>query len=115
MNKIVNARIDSTRFGREDHGILTFNIFVDLASGGTCGIGGFALDEYDKENDRRVCSAKGLEVMARILDVVGVYNWEDLPGTYVRVVDEGWGNFITKIGNLMKDEWVDIREMFSEE
>ena len=38
MNKteIKNAKITSTQLGREDHGLMTFMIFVEISGGGCC-------------------------------------------------------------------------------
>lgn len=110
--KIKNAKIVSTQLGREDHGIMTFLIFVEF-DGCSCGIGGRALDMYDPVLKKRVYTPKGLEAISKILDTVGVDKWEKLPGTYMRVVDNGWGSTINKIGNLMDNKWFDLEEFFS--
>lgn len=109
-----NAIITETMFGREDHGILTFMIFVKFGGCG-CGIGGYALDMYDRQIERRVYSARGMEAIANILDVVGVDSWEKLKGSYIRVKDAGWGNPISEIGNLMEDKWFNLKEFFGGE
>ena len=107
-----NAKITSTKLGREDHGIFTFMIFVEF-QGCACGVGGYALDSYDREIDKRVYSAKSLEAVSNILDVVGVYNWEDLEGQYIRIKDNGLGSTIDEIGNLMEEKWFNLREFFN--
>lgn len=109
--KIQNAQITSTMLGREDHGIMTFMIFVKF-NGSGCGIGGYALDCYDKPAEKRVFTAKGLEAISKILEIVGVNQWEDLSGKYIRVKDNGWGSTIDEIGNLMKEKWFNIRSFF---
>ena len=35
-----------------------------------------------------------------------------LKDKYIRVVDEGWGSPIKKIGNIIEDKWFDIDEFF---
>ena len=45
---------------------------------------------------------------------VGVEKWEDLKDKYVRVVDDGWGSSIKKIGNIIDDKWFDIDKFFKE-
>lgn len=110
--EIKNARITNTMLGREDHGILTFYIFVEF-SACQCGIGGYALDEYDSETKRRVFRAESTEAISMILDTVGVDRWESLKGQYLRIKDNGWGSTIDEIGNLMEDKWFNIREFFS--
>ena len=98
--EIRNAKITSTKLGREDHGIMTFMIFIEF-SGCGCGVGGYALDMWDREApNKRVFSAKGLEAISEILDVVGVDNWEDLKGQYIRIKDNGWGSTVDEIGKM---------------
>ena len=38
--EIRNAKITGTMLGREDHGIMTFMVYVDISDSGSCGIGG---------------------------------------------------------------------------
>ena len=110
---IKNARITDTFFGREDHGIMTFSIGLETDSY-HIGVGGYALDRYDRDTNTRIFTAKGLEAISKILEVVGVDTWEDLPRKYIRIVDNGWGKPIDEIGNLMDDKWFNLREFFSE-
>lgn len=109
---IKNARITSTMLGREDHGIMTFMIYID-AGDFSCGVGGFCLDEFNTTTQTRVFRAESMEVISKILDVVGVDKWEDLPGKHIRFEDVGWGSTVTKIGNIITDKWFDMREFFS--
>ena len=110
--EIKNAKITSTMFGREDHGILTFVIYVDICDGTSCGIGGYALDQ--RVHGSRIYSAAGLEAMALLMETVGVNCWEELPGKYVRVRTNGWGKPIDAIGNLMDENWLDLRKWFEQ-
>lgn len=109
---IKNARITSTMLGREDHGIMTFMIYID-AGDFSCGVGGFCLDEFNTAAQARVFRAESMEAISKILDVVGVDKWEDLPGKHIRFEDAGWGSTVTKIGNIITDKWFDMREFFS--
>ena len=113
MNKqeIRNAKITSTKLGKEDHGIMTFMIFVEFGGCG-CGIGGYALDGTNPTTGEYGFSPKGMEAVAKICEVVGVDNWEDLPGSYIRIKDNGWGSTIDEIGNLMEEKWFNLREFF---
>lgn len=110
--EIRNAKITSTMLGREDHGILTFMVFVEFGCSG-CGIGGYAIDQYDRGTGKRVFSGNGLEAISKILETVGVDKWEDLPNKYIRVKDNGWGSTIDEIGSLMEEKWFNIREFFA--
>lgn len=111
--QIKNAKINYTKLGREDHGIMTFIIGLDFDGYCHQGIGCYALDGYNKETKTRVFSAKSMEAVSKILEVVGVDYWEELPGKYVRFKDQGWGKPIDEIGNLMEDKWFNLREFFS--
>lgn len=111
---IKNARIQSTMLGREDHGVMTFMIYID-ACDFSCGVGGFCLDEYSDDIKARIFRAESMEVISEILDVVGVDKWEDLPGKYIRFEDNGWRSPITKIGNIINDKWFDMKEFFGKE
>lgn len=112
--EIKNAKITDVKLFIEDHDILTFDIFLDL--GGACyALGGYALDQAFRINEsddswkyERKSSPAGLDCMRRIMEVVGVKSWDELKGKYIRYEDNGWGSRVTKIGNIMKDEWIDV-------
>lgn len=113
---IENARITSAKLYIEDHGIFTFDIRINV--GAFCvSVGGYALDTEVKTsngNKRRVSNPAGLECMRKIMDVVGVGNWDDLKNQYIRFENNGLGKPVTKIGNIVRDEWIDIDEFFRE-
>ena len=106
---IRNAKITGTMLGRDDHGIMTFMIFVEFYGAG-CGIGGYAIDRYNRDTERRVFSVKGLEAISKILETVGVDTWENVMGQYIRVKDNGLGSTVYEIGNLMEEKWFNIRD-----
>ena len=106
-----NGRITETMLGIEDHGIMTFHIFIEFEKG-ECGYGGYALDSYDQKTGRRVGSAAGMQAIMEILDCVGVEKWEDLTGAFIRCEHTGWGGKILRIGNLIKDKWFSLEEFF---
>ena len=112
---IKNAKIKSTMLGREDHGIMTFMIFIEYSDSFCCGIGGYCLDEFDSTTKTRVFRAESMEVISKILEVVGVDKWEELPGKYIRFEDNGWGSTITKIGNIIDDKWFDMESYFNKD
>lgn len=111
--EIKNAKIDYVKLYIEDHDILTFSIGLDLG-GGCCVLGNYALDQSfriednDKWNYERKSSPAGLDCMRKIMEVVGVRSWEDLKDKSIRYEDNGLGSHVTKIGNIMKDNWIDI-------
>lgn len=115
--EIKNAIITDAKLFIEDHDILTFMVYINAGTF-SCGIGGYALDQTVWAGERfnsdmvRKASPAGLECMRKIMEVVGVTSWEDLPGKYIRCEDNGWGSTVDKIGNIVEDKWIDIREFF---
>ena len=116
MADIRSARISEVSLTMKDHGCLTFWVFVE-GSGWGCGIGGYCIGHgYLGANDDYFDggTGKGLEAMARIMNVVGVESWEDLKDKYCRVEIESSSSGIHKIGNILNDKWFDIKALFKE-
>ena len=110
--EIVNAKITSVSITMADHGCLTFWVTVE-GSGFGVSIGGYAIGHgYLGASEFKATHGGGLEAMMRIMDTVGVDTWEDLKGKYIRVVSNGWGESIKKIGHITDDKWFDIDEFF---
>lgn len=108
---IENMRVESVSLGTSDHGVLS--AWLHLAGDGWGqGFGGFAMDEYDKNKKRRVGHAFGAEFILRILETLGVDQWEKLPNTPLRVDRNDGG--ITRIGHFLKDQWFDPKELAQE-
>lgn len=113
MSEIHNALITGTMLGVEDHGIMTFFVYLEWDGGGV-GFGGYALDEYDQELKKRVGVGYSMDLLKQIMEVVGVETWEKLKGKHVRVDSEGWGGKALGIGNLLKDKWIYPEEFFKQ-
>lgn len=112
--EIQNGIIKNVTLTMEDHGCLTFWLTIE-GNGMGFGYGGYNIGTgYLGANDFSG-SAKGLEAMMRIMDVVGVSCWEDLVGKYIRFEYENHFTPITKIGNIIKDHWFDIKKFFQED
>ena len=106
---IENARIESTMLGIKDHGIMTAFLHLDFE--GSCqGFGGYGLDSYDREEEKRVASKACGYFIKRVLETVGVENWEDLHGKYIRAKRSF--TKIHAIGNILEDKWFNPREEF---
>lgn len=105
-SEIENAKITGTMLGNEDHGIFTCYIYLEMDGSG-CGFGGYALDTWDKSQEKRVGVGFGIDFITSVLETVGVEKWEDLKGKYVRVEGEGLGGRILRIGNITKNKWFD--------
>jgi hypothetical protein len=107
-----NAKITGTMLGVEDHGIMSFYLYLEYGAGGQ-GAGGYCLDnpiEKDGKFIKRVGSEAGMSLIIEILKVVGVDKWEDLKGEHIRV--EATHNRVQKIGHFIKDKWLDFDEFF---
>ena len=109
--KILNAKIESVSCGTENS-ITTFGLDLKIQGGAGCCFGGYALDEYDEAESRRLPISLGLECLEEIMKTVGVKSWEDLKDKYIRVVSRGLGKSIEEIGNIMEDKWFNIEEFF---
>lgn len=109
-NQTQNAVIESTSLGFE-RGIMTFMIHLKFGNGGQ-GFGGYALCEFNKVVDERAGTAAGLQCIMEILKVLDVKNWESLPGTPCRAYGNAVG--LERLGHLLKDKWVDVKEIFKD-
>ena len=118
MSEIKNYRITSTHLGYEADGVFTFYLRLKGADGIHASVGGYALDSPDNRGSglltKRSLTFKGVTLIAKILDTVGVANWEELKGQYIRVEDNGLGSYTTKFGNLIEDKWIDLDDYFKE-
>lgn len=111
---IENVKITKTTLGYEGHNILTFYIHTK-GDGFGISIGGYALDDYNKELNKRIPTKEGFGLVLEILNIVGVRTWEELEGKHIRIdKSNGLGRPITKIGNLMENKWLDFEEYFKE-
>ena len=87
-----NVRIESTFLGLENHGIPSFMLHT-ISGGLAQGFGGWDLRFY------------GIDILIKILDVVGVSSWEKIPGSYCRVKENSTGG-LSAIGHITDDKWL---------
>ena len=106
--EIKNAKIESTMLGFEDHGVFTCFIYLDYGGAGQ-GFGGYTLHTDHSDEREGVIKNYGTEFISRILKVVGVEKWEQLPGKHIRVKAEH--NKIHAIGNILKDDWFNPQDL----
>lgn len=98
---IKNAKITGTKIGKGEYGV-TVQLFVEFDTWEKS-VGGIPLDR-----------SKGFSVIEGICEVVGAKDWEDLPGQYIRIKDEGRGCAIREIGNLTEEVWINLRDFTDE-
>ena len=126
--EIVNAQIEATRLGPGGNDGRGFGCWLFLKYEGGCGqgFGGYSLTKPDKRRDdddyedRWLGTAWGMSYITRLLEAVGVDEWEKLKGKYVRVKREaGWNGQILGVGHIIDDKWFepnnDLKEYFNED
>jgi len=97
--EIKNAQIERTMLGIEDHGLLTFFLYIALDGSRHSSIaaGGYHLSgEY------------GAAMIKEVLKVLDAKKWEELEGKYLRIKLEY--RRLVAIGHITKDEWLDCKE-----
>lgn len=108
-SEIVNAKITDTMLGME-HGCLTAFLTLESDKLTVCS-GGYVLDHWDRKPGE-YSSLDGYGAIIELMKTVGVEQWEDLKGQYVRVMSDG--GQVLKIGNLIQDKWFSWKEYFAE-
>ena len=88
-----NATIRLTRLGKEDHGIPSFYLQLDMR-GSSQSFGGWDLR----------FPGYGINLVIEILDVVGVETWESLKGAHVRYRRQN--GLLCAIGHIIEDKWL---------
>jgi len=83
------AKITSARLDIQERGILNFWMHVNYEDGLSQGIGGIALDKFDKEKDCRVGTAYGCEMIRRVLIEMSVNDFSEMIGKHIWVHGEG--------------------------
>lgn len=111
--KIENAIIKKVDISMADHGCITLSVELN-GNGWGCIFGGYCLGHGYLGAKKFDGSAKGLESIARIMDVVGVSYFNDMKGKYIRVATKGLGSTVKIIGNVIKDQWFDIESFFND-
>ena len=106
---IQNAVIRNTRIYVEDHGVFTASILLDFGNAVTL-FGGWPFDAPAGKVRRGV--AFGAEYLRRVLEVLEVAGWEDLPRTIVRADSED--GIVRRIGHALKEKWFDPRVLAAE-
>lgn len=112
--EIKNAVIESTKISMADHDILTITVFVK-GDGWCCGIGGYLNGIGHIDATEWKGNGSAIVAMMKIMDVVGVTNWDDLPGKHIRVKIGKPGETVDEIGNIIKDKWFNLRKFYEKD
>lgn len=92
------AKIKSASLEIKERGILNFWIIVDYEEGYSQGIGGLALDTYDKILQERIGTAYGCEMIRQLLLCLDVNDFSEMVGKNIWVLGEGSGLSFTPKG-----------------
>lgn len=111
--KIENVKIKNVSLSMEEHGCFTSMLYLD-GKGFSVAYGGYCLGKGYLGAKSFKGSAAGVESIMRIMDVIGVSRFEDLPNCYARVATKGWGESVKIIGNVIKDKWFDYETFFND-
>jgi len=105
-----NAVIERTMLGIEDHGFLSFWLYLDYGKGVHQGAGGYALDHvsWPNKNNPPERLYLSIRLITKILETVGVEKWEDLPGTNIRVKADNV--HVEAIAHILKDNWLHFHD-----
>lgn len=110
--EISNCQITSADLSMRDHGVLDFSLCLE---GQVCVIfGGYVIGHGylgAKDFEGSPC---GIEYIMRIMDVVGVESFNQLKGQTVRVAHKGLGSSVKIIGNIIKENWLDVESFFED-
>ena len=114
--RIENAQITRADLTMEHYGCLTLSLTIEGNGWGIAGFGGYALGKGYVGASEFTGSAKGIEEIMRIMDVVGVERFSDLKNKYIRIEVPAYGSGRAyKIGNIVEDKWFDYREFYKKE
>lgn len=109
--KIENTLIENVDISMADHGCITLSI----ALRGGCWsrvFGGCYLGHGYLGATKFKGSPKGIEMIAQIMNIVGVERFNEMKGKYIRVAVKSGGDTIKIIGNIIKNQWFDVESFF---
>jgi hypothetical protein len=92
------AKIKDARLSMDRNTFLTFWITLNYEGAGHQGFGGYCLDAYDDEKERRVGTAAGCEIIRQLLDMFKVNDFREMKGRIVYAIrEEGWNSKVVGI------------------
>lgn len=110
---IDNMKIINTKLGYGDGNFITCYLYLE-GNGRGVDYGGYILDVWDKEKQKRIGTSSGFQALIEIMNTLEVDAWEEVKGQFVRVESGGAGTKCTRIGHLIKDKWFSFEKHFEE-
>ena len=93
------GRVSSFKLGTEDHGIMTFWVHLDFNGSGQA-FGGYCMDSFDQQSDKRCGSAFGTECVLRLLRCFNVEDIGEIKGKPCMALYDNYKPFSSKIIGL---------------
>ena len=114
MNKKL-AKIKNARLSLDRDCFLTFWFDLEYEGNSGQGFGGYCLDTYDEDKEKRVGTAGGCDAIRQLLELFKVNDFREMKGRIVWALTEGKG-FGSKVvglqipdfdggGKFLIDEW----------
>lgn len=111
--EIENAQIESVRLTMAGRGVLISDSVLNARGWGACH-GGDVLGNGHLGSKDFEGYGSGIEAIMRIMATVGVEEYGQMKGKYVRVATKGFGSSVRIIGNILDDKWFDYESFFAD-
>lgn len=111
--EIENAQIESVRLTMAGHGVLISDSVLNARGWGACH-GGDVLGKGHLGSKDFEGYGSGIEAIMRIMDTVGVEEYGQMKGKFVRVATKGLESSVRIIGNILDDKWFDYESFFAD-
>jgi len=111
-NEEVLGKVEDAYIEIEDHGILTCWVQLDKEDGFHQAFGGYSLDSFDKDEDRRIGTAAGLDYILRLLQIFGVSKLEDIKGKMCYALYDGGSQTLSRTIKGLRTLKIDGNETF---
>ena len=108
--EIKNAIIKSASINMGDRGLLTADLQLEYGNGTSQVFGGYVLYLPSFYSNHELKSYAG-HFIFRCMQIAGVEDWKDMVGKSIRV--KASYNEIYAIGNIIKEDWFNPKDDFS--
>lgn len=111
--EILNAKITSADIVINEYNILTINLTLE-GDGWGIGYDSYSLGRYWACSKTYEGDSRAGRVLMELMSTIGVNNFQDLVGQYVRVELESTFGPVHSIGNIITDKWFSFAEILKD-
>lgn len=116
------ARVSKATLEIKERDMLNFWVYCDYEDGCSQGVGGIALDSYNKAAESREGTAYGCEMIRQVLNVFNVNDFSEMKGKLIYVLGTGEGFSFSPCGferlnldkNHKKDDVCNFKEIYEQ-